>query len=60
MSIKTLDLISIPQGITAMVLPERLRNWYQVEYAVPHVSPMVADKFESKDLGPMIKRAGEV
>lgn len=59
--IKTLDLISGPPGVAAVVqLPERLRNWYQLEDDAPHVFLMLARQFEPKDLGPMVRKAREV
>lgn len=58
MDIKTLDIVSGPQGIAAMIkLPDRITNWYQEENVAPHVTFMVAENFEPRDL---VKKAVEV
>lgn len=37
MDIKTMDIVSGPQGVAAMIkLPDRIMNWYQEENAAPH------------------------
>lgn len=61
MTIKTMDIVSGPQGVAAMIkLPERMMNWYQEEETATQVTLMVAKDFESRDLGPMVKQAREV
>lgn len=58
MDIKTLDIISGPQSVAAVIrLPERITNWYQMEEAAPHVTLMVAKGFEPKDVGLMVRKA---
>ncbi|KAK3506562.1 hypothetical protein QTP70_009479 [Hemibagrus guttatus] len=57
-SLKTIDLIVGPQGAAAVVqLPKQLEQWYQIPEAAPHVSLLIGQGFESKELGPMVKEA---
>ncbi|KAK3527119.1 hypothetical protein QTP86_011340 [Hemibagrus guttatus] len=58
-SLKTIDFIVGPQGAAAAVqLPKQLEQWYQIPDAALHVSLLIGQGFESKELGPMVKEAG--
>ena len=47
-----------PQGAAAAVfLQPDLQEWFQVKGSTPHVTLVVADGYESHDLGPMMKTA---
>ncbi|KAK3539816.1 hypothetical protein QTP70_013302 [Hemibagrus guttatus] len=60
-SLKTIDFIVGPQGAAAAVqLPKQLEQWYQIPDAVPHVSLLIGQGFDSKELGPMVKEASKV
>ncbi|KAK3522532.1 hypothetical protein QTP86_021140, partial [Hemibagrus guttatus] len=60
-SLKTIDFIVGPQGAAAAVqLPKQLEQWYQIPEAAPHVSLLIGQGFESKELGPMVKEASKV
>lgn len=55
------DLYVGPQGPAAAVtLPPELRPWFQVTSSVPHVTLLIANGHESRDLGPMVKAALQV
>ncbi|KAK3560307.1 hypothetical protein QTP86_006314 [Hemibagrus guttatus] len=58
-SLKTIDFIVGPQGAAAAAvqLPKQLEQWYQIPDAAPHVSLLIGQGFESKELGPMVKEA---
>ncbi|KAK3530927.1 hypothetical protein QTP70_006517 [Hemibagrus guttatus] len=61
-SLKTIDFIVGPQGAAAAAvqLPKQLEQWYQIPDAAPHVSLLIGQGFESKELGPMVKEASKV
>ncbi|KAK3520994.1 hypothetical protein QTP86_016879, partial [Hemibagrus guttatus] len=60
-TLKTIDLIVGPQGAAATVqLPKQLEQWYQIPDAAPHVSLMIGQACESKELGPMVKEESQV
>ncbi|KAK3518749.1 hypothetical protein QTP70_010881 [Hemibagrus guttatus] len=62
-SLKTIDFIVGPQGAAAakaVQLPKQLEQWYQIPEAAPHVSLLIGQGFESKELGPMVKEASKV
>ncbi|KAK3506688.1 hypothetical protein QTP70_014910, partial [Hemibagrus guttatus] len=60
-SLKTIDFVVGPQGAAAAVqLPKQLEQWYEIPDAAPHVSLLIGQGFESKELGPMVKEASKV
>ncbi|XP_029700614.1 uncharacterized protein [Takifugu rubripes] len=55
------DIIIGPQGVAAVVkLQDDVKDWFQVPNSTPHVTLLIADKYESHDLGPMVKAARQV
>lgn len=61
MDIKTMEIISGPQGVAAIIkLPDRIANWYQLEGTAPHVTLMVTKGLEREEVEPMIGQAKEV
>ncbi|XP_035984577.1 actin cytoskeleton-regulatory complex protein PAN1-like [Fundulus heteroclitus] len=56
------DIMVGPQGAAAVVkFPEKdIAEWFQVADSAPHVTLLIADKYESHDLGPMIQEAKKV
>lgn len=54
------DITVGPQGAAAAVkLQDNAKDWFQVPNSTPHVTLLIADKYESHDLGPMMKAARE-
>ncbi|CAI5657156.1 unnamed protein product [Oreochromis niloticus] len=55
------DIYIGPQGAAAAVtLPDELKDWFQVQNSVPHITLLIAQGHESHELGPMIKQALQV
>lgn len=47
-----------PEGVVLAVETNAfLERWYEVPNACPHITVMVGDGFESKHVGPMVRRA---
>lgn len=55
------DIIVGAQGATATVkLQHDVEEWFQVPGSAPNVTLLIADQYESQDLGPMVKAAKEI
>ncbi|XP_056879085.1 uncharacterized protein LOC130519563 [Takifugu flavidus] len=55
------DIVVGPQGAAAMVkLQNDVTNWFQISDSTPHVTLLIADGYESHDLGPMVKKARQI
>ncbi|KAK3525132.1 hypothetical protein QTP86_017594 [Hemibagrus guttatus] len=60
-NVKVTNIIIGQQGIAAGVeLPSRVEDWYQTVEAAPHITLMIGQEFESKDIGPMMREAGQL
>ncbi|KAK3558821.1 hypothetical protein QTP86_028741 [Hemibagrus guttatus] len=61
LNVKVTNIIIGQQGIAAGVeLPNRVEDWYQILEAAPHITLMIGRGFESKDIGPMMREAGQL
>ena len=56
------DIVIGPQGAAAVVtFPDKdVAEWFQVTNSAPHVTLLIADEYESHDLGPMVQKAKQV
>lgn len=60
-AIKYQDIILRPQGVAAAVkLTEDVKEWFQDPKSSPHVTLLVAEEYQSQEIGPMIKEAQQV
>ena len=60
--IQYVDIVVAPQGAAAVVtFPDKeVAEWFQVTNSAPHVTLLIADKYESHNLGPMVQKAKQV
>ncbi|KAK3511759.1 hypothetical protein QTP70_021782 [Hemibagrus guttatus] len=60
-NVKVTNIIIGQQGIAAGVeLPNRVEDWYQILEAALHITLMIGQGFESKDIRPMMREAGQL
>ncbi|KAK3517395.1 hypothetical protein QTP70_008938, partial [Hemibagrus guttatus] len=51
----------VSKGIAAGAeLPNRVEDWYQILEAAPHITLMIGQGFESKDIGPIMREARQL